>query len=105
MSTKKEIINSPQHKFSRSKSVELIKPNITIPQLRDEFLQTTNVHGFGFIYESKTLFERILWILAMLVFAGLLTNDVWSLSTTYINKPTVAEVRKRIYLNINNMFR
>jgi hypothetical protein len=56
------------------------------------FMQTTTIHGFGFIQNSVSLLEIIFWCVAMLMFFVLLANDVMKIIAMYYEKPTFADV-------------
>ncbi len=78
-------------KYPRSRSLDSFP--VSLPSLRDEFLRTTNIHGFGYIYRSRVRFEKVFWTVSMLVFACFLGHDLFNLSKIYIEKPSAAEVR------------
>lgn len=77
-------------KLTRSKSLDTLPESV--PKLRDEFLQTTNIVGFGYIYHSRVRAEQIFWILSMILFLCLLARDVYELTNTYINNPSIVKV-------------
>jgi hypothetical protein len=57
-----------------------------------EFMETTHLHGFSFIHLSNSWIEITMWIIAMLVCAGLLFRDLVKIIQNYVDNPTTADV-------------
>ena len=55
---------------TNNKKSPLLTSESRIGKLTREFCKSTSLHGFGFLYNAKTVAERLVWILAIVAMMG-----------------------------------